>query len=116
MPTRLRNGAPFKEWALPQAIETTRTRLLKKPGGDKDFVKLLQAIPIHGLEAIEVACELALEANIVQSDYVLNVIGRLRPGVAESTITLPDYFTLQEEPLSDCTRYNTLLLVGDTHA
>ena len=108
-PGGLRNGAPFLELALPQSIEQMRQKLLKRRGGDKDFVKILQAIPLHGIEAVVTACELALADEIIQGDYVLNVIGRLRPGILDVAISLPVYFELREEPWSDCGRYNGLL-------
>lgn len=110
-PGALRNGAPFREWALPKGIEQIRHRLVRKADGEKMFVKILQAIPIHGMEAVEAACELALEDGLLRADYVLNLIGRLRPGV--STMSLPVYYALREEPFSDCGRYNGLL--GGAH-
>jgi transposase len=106
-PGALRNGAPFKEFGLPESIEQMRHKLVKQRGGDKEFVKILQAIPIHGMEAVDTACELALEDGVIQADYVLNLIGRLRPGVLE--VSIPVYYTLREEPSSDCGRYNGLL-------
>lgn len=108
-PGALRNGAPFQSLELPSSIEQMRHKLLKKRGGDKDFVKILQAIPLHGMEAVLTACELALADEIIQGDYVLNVIGRLRPGILDVAISLPVYFELREEPHSDCGRYNDLL-------
>ena len=40
-PGALRNGAPFKDWDLPRAIQRIRLRYLKRPGGDREFVELL---------------------------------------------------------------------------
>lgn len=40
---------------------------------------VLNAIRTHGLEAVPVACELALEANAVSGDYVLNAPNRFTP-------------------------------------
>lgn len=111
-PGALRNGAPFQEFGLPEGIEAIRHKLIKKRGGDKEFVKILQAIPIYGVEEVATACDLALEDGIIQGDYVLNVIGRLRPGILE--VKIPVYYTLREEPWSDCGRYNGLL--GGNHA
>lgn len=113
-PGALRNGAPFKEFDLPDAIEQMQQKLMKQKGGDRDFVKILQAIPLHGMEEVTTACELALEDKIIQGDYVLNLLGRLRPGVLEIGLSIPVYFKLQEEPWSDCSRYNGLL--GENHA
>ncbi len=111
-PGALRNGAPFQEFGLPEGIEAIRHKLIKRRGGDKEFVKILQAIPIYGVEEVATACDLALEDGIIQGDYVLNVIGRLRPGILE--VKIPVYYTLREEPWSDCGRYNGLL--GGNHA
>lgn len=106
-PGALRNGAPFKELGLPDGVEQLRHQLMKKRRGDKEFVKILQAIPIHGMEAVDTACELAIEDGVIQADYVLNLIGRLRPGMLE--VSIPVYHILREEPSSDCGRYNGLL-------
>ena len=114
-PGALRNGAPFQDWDLSDAVGQMRQKLLKKKGGDRDFVKILQAIPLHGLEAVTTACELAVEDGVIQGDYVLNLIGRLRPGVVEVKVDLPVYLELKEEPWSDCGRYNDLLR-GAHHA
>lgn len=111
-PGALRNGAPFQEFGLPEGIEQIRHKLIKKRGGDKEFVKILQAIPLYGVEEVTTACDLALEDGVIQGDYVLNIIGRLRPGVLE--VKIPVYYTLREEPWSDCGRYNGLL--GGDHA
>jgi hypothetical protein len=37
----LRNGAPFRDWDLPQSIQLVRDRILKQPKGDRAFVELL---------------------------------------------------------------------------
>ena len=34
-PGALRNGAPFKDWVLPGALERVRRKLAKAPGGDR---------------------------------------------------------------------------------
>ena len=43
-PGALRNGAPFKEWALPDALQHIQKRYLERLGGDREFVDLLYLI------------------------------------------------------------------------
>jgi hypothetical protein len=38
--------------------------------GDRQFVKVLGAVPDHGLEAVEAACDEALAAGIASGDGV----------------------------------------------
>jgi Mu transposase, C-terminal domain len=40
-PGALRNGAPFKAWLLPAALEQVRRKLAKAPGGDRQMVDIL---------------------------------------------------------------------------
>ena len=108
-PGALRNGAPFRDWALPAAILQLRDRLLKKPGGDRQFVMVLNAIRSDGLEAVTVACELALEARTPSADYVLNALNRLKPQPSITPVATPAGLRLKEEPRADVGRYDTLL-------
>ena len=55
-PGALRNGAPFKDWQLPNALGRLRTRLAGHDDGDRQFVKVLAAVLEDGLEAVEAAC------------------------------------------------------------
>jgi transposase len=108
-PGALRNGAPFRDWPLPAAILEVRDRLLKKPGGDRQFVMVLNAIRSDGLEAVTVACELALEAGTPTADYVLNALNRLKPQPAIKPVETPESLRLKEEPRADVGRYDILL-------
>ena len=78
-PGALRNGAPFKDWALPPALREIKKRLCARPGGDRQFVNILATIAEDGIDAVNVACELAIEANAVGDSYVLNALNRLKP-------------------------------------
>ena len=40
-PGALRNGAPFKDWLLPGAIEKVRRKLAGTDDGDRQMVKIL---------------------------------------------------------------------------
>jgi transposase len=113
-PGALRNGAPFYEWTLPAGLQKMRQLLMKRKGGDKACVAILVAISSHGLEAVNVACELALSENVLSADYVLNVLGRLHPTPSPEAAPAPDKLQLNQEPVSDCSRYDSLLM-GASH-
>ncbi|HXX11806.1 MAG TPA: IS21 family transposase [Burkholderiales bacterium] len=108
-PGALRNGAPFRDWPLPESILELRERLLKKLGGDRQFVMVLNAIRSDGLEAVTVACELALEAGTPSSDYVLNALNRLKPQPTIAPVATPAELRLKQEPRADVGRYDALL-------
>jgi len=108
-PGALRNGAPFKDWSLPSPIRSLRDHLLAKPGGDRQFVTVLNALRSDGEEAVTVACELALEAGTPTADYVLNVLNRLKPQPPKVPVATPASLRLKEEPRADVARYNALL-------
>ena len=59
-PGALRNGAPFRDWALPKALKRVRARLARHEHGDRQVVKILAAVLEDGLEAVEAACAEAL--------------------------------------------------------
>jgi transposase len=107
-PGALRNGAPFKDWDLPDALQKVRLHLMKRLGGDRECVQILKAIQTDGLEAVTVACELALEEKAISADYILNVLSRLRP-TPSVTIATPEQLRLTHEPVANCERYNHLL-------
>lgn len=108
-PGALRNGAPFSEWDLPPPLQKVYEHLIKRDGGDRQCVNLLLAAQQHGLEAVTVACELALADKLISSDYILNLLCRLRPNATNGPIATPDALKLVHEPLADCQRYNRLL-------
>lgn len=114
-PGALRNGAPFAGWDLPAPIKMMQTRLMKLAGGDRQFVQILAAIPIDGLEAVATACALALEAGVISADYVLNTLNRHKAQPVTVTIETPDGLRLKDEPKADVARYDQLL-GKDLHA
>jgi transposase len=105
-PGALRNGVPFQD--LPPAIGVVRDKILKQPKGDRAFVELLLAAKEVGLEPLEVACELALEHGILTAAVVMNELRRLITPPQHAQINLPDQLQLQQEPLADCDRYDSL--------
>src|SRR6202041_1204326 len=73
-PGALRNGAPFKDWALPPALTQVRTKLKQHADGDRQFVKVLSAVLDHGMAAVEAACMEALEAGNASGDVIRTVL------------------------------------------
>jgi transposase len=80
-PGALRNGAPFKE--MPAPLQELQRQLLKHNGGDRVMAQVLGAVNLHGLEAVLVATELALQAGRVSAEHILNVLGRLKEPTLE---------------------------------
>jgi hypothetical protein len=107
-PGALRNGVPFLEWDLPIAIQLVRDRILKQPRGDRGFVEMLIMARDAGLEALQVACELVLEGNVVTAAVVMNEMRRLISPAPPVMLNIPDMLKLQHEPLADCGRYDHL--------
>jgi len=105
-PGALRNGAPFKDWALPPTLTQVRTKLKQHADGDRQFVKVLGAVLDHGMAAVEAACTEALEAGIASGDVILTVLARRQQPAVPPSITTPDALRLKIEPAADCGRYD----------
>jgi hypothetical protein len=93
---------------LPASIQRVRDHILKQPKGDRAFVELLLMAREVGLEALEVACELVLEGNVVTASVVMNEMRRLVAPAQPILLNVPDMLKLQAEPLADCGRYDHL--------
>jgi hypothetical protein len=104
-PGALRDGAPFAD--MPDPLRTLQRHLLRRPGGDRVMAQVLAAVPVHGLEAVLVAVELALEAGAPTGDHVLNVLARLNAPLVQ-VISLVTALALGEEPRADVLRYDSL--------
>ena len=107
-PGALRNGAPFKDWALPPAIERVRRRLGGHADGDRQMVGILAAVTTDGVEAVESACAEALDGGTISCDVVINILTRQRQPPAPLAIATPEGLQLRHEPVADCARYDTL--------
>jgi hypothetical protein len=59
-PRALRNGARFKDWVLPAAIERVRRKLAGADDGNRQMVDILNAVLTDGLQAVEAACAEAI--------------------------------------------------------
>ncbi len=107
-PGALRNGAPFKDWVLPAALERVRRRLAGADDGNRQMVDILAAVLTDGLAAVEAACAEALAHGVHSADVVLNILARQREPAPPATILTPGALSLRHEPLADCARYDNL--------
>ena len=111
-PGALRNGAPFKDWVLPSAMEKIRRKLAGSADGDRQMVKVLAAVLDDGLASVEAACAEALSEGVHSADVVLNILARRRDPGPPLTILTPDALKLRHVPLADCARYDQLRSSG----
>lgn len=107
-PGALRNGAPFKDWVLPAALDRVRRRLAGSADGDRQMVEILTAVLGDGLSAVEAACAEALREGVHSADVILNILSRQRAPAAPVTILTPENLRLRFEPAADCARYDSL--------
>jgi transposase len=107
-PGALRNGAPFRDWILPGALERVRRKLAGSDDGDRQMVAILSAVLTDGLSAVEAACAQAVSDGVHSSDVILNILARQRDPGPVSTILAPNALILQHAPLADCARYDQL--------
>jgi len=107
-PGALRNGAPFKDWVLPAALERVRRKLAGADDGNRQMVDILAAVLSDGLTAVEAACAEALAHGVHSADVVLNILARQRDPTPPPTILTPAALTLRHAPLADCARYDNL--------
>jgi len=108
-PGALRNGAPFKDWALPRALERIRVRYLKQPGGDRDFVELLLLAQQHDLQTINLACERALRDGTGQLATITNLVHRLTEQQPPAPLNMANYPGLTTLPEANYRRYDALV-------
>ena len=108
-PGALRNGQPFREWDLPEAVEAVWEHIRHYPDWDRQMSQILSAIPTYGLEAVSVACETALESGPVNQSVILNHLARLTEEPSAEPLNPPESLILRTEPKADCSIYNQLL-------
>jgi transposase len=107
-PGALRNGAPFKDWVLPAAMERVRRKLAGADDGNRQMVDILTAVLTDGLPAVEAACTEAIAHGVHSADVVLNILARQRDPGSPATILTPAALTLRHAPIADCARYDNL--------
>src|SRR5690349_2335994 len=107
-PGALRNGAPFKDWVLPAAMERVRRKLAGADDGNRQMVDILTAVLTDGLPAVEAACAEATAHGVHSADVVLNILARQREPAPPANIMTPAALTLRHAPIADCARYDNL--------
>jgi Mu transposase, C-terminal domain len=107
-PGALRNGAPFKDWVLPAAMERVRRKLAGAADGNRQMVDILNAVLTDGLPAVEAACAEALSHGVHSADVVLNILARQRDPAPPANILTSDALKLRHAPIADCARYDNL--------
>ena len=105
-PGALRNGAPFAE--LPLAFKRLQAILLKRPGGDREMAEVLALVLHHDEQAVLCAVELALDADGVSKQHVLNVLARLLEPTLPALVDTPEHLQLDAEPVANVSRYDGL--------
>jgi transposase len=111
-PGALRNGAPFKDWVLPQALERVRCKLRGSDDGDRQMVAILSAVLEDGLAAVDAACAEALGEGVCSANVILNILARRKDPAPVVTILTPEALRLRCAPVADCSRYDSLRSVG----
>lgn len=110
-PGALRNGAPFKRWEVPKALTVIWDHYRKQAGGDRDFVELLTLYQKHGAEAVEMACQLAMEYKTLQLPAIIALLHDLTEQACpkEMAAEVNSYPQLQLPPEANCHRYDQLI-------
>lgn len=116
-PGALRNGAPFKGWELPEPLSAIRNALGAREDGDRQFVGILGATALYGLDAVTAACSEALSLKTPSRDVVLNILCRSHEDTFLPICSPAEHLpALAVAPLADCRRYDALLSGGETNA
>jgi transposase len=108
-PGALRNGAPFKQMGLPDAIEHVRVHLQDNP---KSFIQILACIVQTSIHDVEQACEKAIAQKAISQEVILHYLFNAEESHLEDIIPLPPKLVLRMNPTADCCRYNQLLITG----
>jgi hypothetical protein len=109
-PGALRNGAPFKDWELPEGIEAIRNQLHRRYADwDRQFVDILTAVPNFGVQAVDQACRHALKMRTVSKEVVLNLLYRAEDEASPDGIDIGAHLHLKCRPVADCGRYDRLI-------
>ena len=107
-PGALRNGAPFKDWVLPGALEQIRRKLQGSSDGDRQMVKILGAVLTEGMPEVQKACAEALSQSVHSADVILNILSRRRDPEPPPLLLTSPALRLTYEPVADCARYDLL--------
>jgi hypothetical protein len=88
-PGALRNGAPFKDWVLPQAMAAIRRKLKGSDDGDRQMVQILTCVRDDGLQAVEAACREALDQGVHSAPVIINILARSKDAAPPPLLLTP---------------------------
>ncbi len=109
-PGALRNGAPFRQWDLPEAMSEVRILLEERSDGDRQFVGILTVVGRYGLEPVASACTQALADKTVSSDVILAILSKRHDEQPLEQVQLSAQLPLLTVvPIADCKRYDRLM-------
>jgi hypothetical protein len=91
---------------MPEPFQQLQRYLLKREGGDRIMAEVLSVIPAHGVEAVQVAVELALSAGRPSGEHVMNILARLKSPDTMPLVDTP--LTLMQESQPNMQRYDAL--------
>ena len=91
-----------------QALTRLRRKLGRGDEADRRFVRVLAAVLIDGLDAVDDAVREALDAGAASDDLILNILARRREPPAPASITTSEALALRHPPIADCARYDLL--------
>ena len=115
-PGALRDGAPFVGWELPEAMEQIKGHYMRGCGGDREFVDLLLLALEHGIEVVEMACDLAVEQCTLRLPTITNLINQLLEPTIPPLADTHAYPQLTLRAEADCKRYEALCAAGEVAA
>ncbi|MCA8232441.1 IS21 family transposase, partial [Burkholderia vietnamiensis] len=95
-------------------LQDLQRHLLKHPGGDRVMTEVLSAVREHGLDAVLLAAQTALDSGRPSGDHVLNVLSRLK-APADRKVMAVTALNLNEEPVADVGRYERLRATEPEH-
>jgi hypothetical protein len=73
------------------------------------MAQVLSAVPLHGLEAVLAAIQIALQAGRVSAQHVLNTLAHFKDQSRPMTVAaVKTPLVLQTPPLANVTRYDSL--------
>lgn len=112
-PGALRNGAPFT--TLPESFQLLQTKLLKRPGGDREMADILALVLLHDEALVEQAITKALELGESSKEHVLNCLSRLEQPQRPQPLKPPPALKLVTEPQANTARYDNLRRTHHEH-
>jgi hypothetical protein len=104
----LRNGAPFRGWALPGISGQIQAKFRHATDGEGQMVAFLGAVLSDGLDAVEAACREAPSAKLTSSDVILNILARRREPEPPPTRATPADLELTCAPICAKLRLQSL--------